>query len=85
MITGLDPRLVCADEQHTNTLSVNSSKPENNLSNVIVVGLIVAAFKKTNCFEVNNTTGHLALCGSAAMLALSAWLIVRWHGTDHKS
>ena len=49
---------------------------KNNLSNVIVVGLIVAAFKKTIGFEVNNATDLLALCGSVAMQALSAWLIL---------
>ena len=56
---------------------------KNNLSNVIVVGLIVAAFKKTIGFEVNDATYLLALCGSVAMLALSAWLIVRSHGAGH--
>ena len=57
---------------------------KNNLSNVIVVGLmIVAAFKKTIGFEANNATYLLALCGSVAMLALSAWLIVRSQGAGH--
>ena len=72
----LDPRLEGGEEQHTNILSVNSLQSlKNNLSNVIVVGLIVAAFKKTIGFEVNNATDLLALCGSVAMLALSAWLL----------
>ena len=57
---------------------------KNNLSNVIVVGLIVAAFKKSIGFEANNATDLLALCGSVAMLALSAWLIVRSHGAEHE-
>ena len=57
---------------------------KNNLSNVIVVRLIVAAFKKSIGFEVNNATDLLALCGSVAMLALSAWLIVRSHGAEHE-
>ena len=74
---GLDPRLEGGEEQHTNILSVNSLQSlKNNLSNVIVVGLIVAAFKNTIGFEVNNAADLLALCGSVAMLALSAWLIV---------
>ena len=81
VISDLDPRLEGGEEQHTNILSVNSLQSlKNNLSNVIVVGLIVAAFKKTIGFEVNNATDLLALCGSVAMLALSAWLIVRSHG-----
>ena len=49
---------------------------------MIVVGLIVAAFKKTIGFEVNNATDLLAQFGSVAMLALSAWLIVRSHGAE---
>ena len=47
----------------------------SNLSNVIVVSLIVAAFKKTIGFEANNATDLLVLRGSVAMLALNAWLI----------
>jgi NADH:ubiquinone oxidoreductase subunit 6 (subunit J) len=46
---------------------------------VIVVALIVSAFKKMIDFEVNNSLELLALCGCVAMLALSAWLIVRSH------
>ena len=86
VISDLDPRLEGGAEQHTNILSVNSLQGlKNNLSNVIVVGLIVAAFKKTIGFEVNNATDLLALCGSVAMLAFSAWLIVRSHGTSHET
>ena len=47
----------------------------NNLSNVIVVVLIVAALKKTIGFEANNATDLLAMCGSVVTLALRAWLI----------
>lgn len=74
MISALDPRLEGGVEQNANILSINSLQSlKNNLSNVIVVGLIVAAFKKTSGFEVNNSSHLLALCGSVAMLALSAW------------
>ena len=84
MISDLDPRLEGGEEQHTNILSVNSLQSlKNNLSNVIVVGLIVAALKKTIGFEVH-ATDLLALCGFVAMLALSAWLIVRSHGVGHE-
>ena len=80
VISDLDPCLEGGEEQHTNILSVNSLQSlKNNLSNVIV-----AAFKKTIGFEVNNATDLLALCGSVAMLALSAWLIVRSHGAGHE-
>ena len=85
VISELDPRLEGGEEQHTNILSVNSLQSlKSNLSNAIVVGLIVAAFKKTIGFEVNDATDLLALCGSVAMLALSAWLIVRSHGAVHE-
>ena len=47
VISDLNPQLEGGEEQHTNILSVNSLQSlKNNLSNVIVVGLIVAAFKK---------------------------------------
>ena len=86
MISNLEPRLEGGAEQHTNIVSVNSLQSlKNNLSKVIVVGLIVAAFKKTIGFEVNNASDLLTLCGSVAMLALSAWLIVRGQGTSHET
>ena len=85
-ISGLDPRLEDGEEQHTNILSVyNRLSLKNNLSNVVVVGLIVAAFKKTIGFEVNNATDLLALCGSMAMLVLIAWLIVHSHSAGQES
>ena len=63
-------------EQYADIPSVNSLQSLNNTqSNVIVVGLNVAAFKKTIGFEVNNATDLLALCGSVTTLALNAWLI----------
>ena len=84
VISDQDPRLEGGEEQYTNILSVNSLQSlKSNLSNVIVVGLIVAAFKKTISFEVNDAVDILVLCGSVAMLALSAWLIFRGHGADH--
>ena len=85
VISGLDPRLEGGGEQHTNILSVNSLQNlKNNLSNVIVVDLIVVAFKQTIGFEVNNASDLLALCGSLAILALSAWLVVRSHGAGRE-
>ena len=48
VISDLEPRLEGGADQHTNILSVNSLQSlKNNLPNVICVGLIVAAFKKT--------------------------------------
>ena len=51
---------------------------------MIVVGLIVAAFQQNIGFEVNKATDLLALSGSLAIFALSAWLIVLIHGTGHE-
>ena len=54
-ISDFDPRIEGGAEQQNNNLSVNSLQSlKNNLSKVIVVGLIVTAFKKTIGFEVNN-------------------------------
>ena len=86
VISGLDPRLEGGEEQHTDILSVNSLQSlKNNLSNVIVAGLIVTAFIKTIGLEMNNATDLLVLYGSVPMLALSAWLIVCSHGASHKA
>ena len=68
----LDPRLEGREEQHADIPSVNSLN--NNQSNVIVVGLNVAVFKKIIGLETNNATDLLAMCGSVATLVLSAWL-----------
>ena len=84
MISGPYPRLEGGAEEHTKILLVNSIQSmKKNHSNVIVVGLIVGAFKKTIGIDVNNSTDLLVLCGSMAILALSAWLIVRSHETEH--
>ena len=80
VISDLDPRRDGDDEQHTNLLSLSSlERLKHKLINVIVVALIVSAFKKMVDFEVSNSLELLALCGCVAMLALSAWLIVRSH------
>ena len=80
VISDLDPRYDAEQEQHTNLLSVGSLESlKHNLTNVIVVALIVSAFKKMIGFKVNSSLDLLVLCGCVAILALSAWLIVRSH------
>ena len=80
VISDLDPRHEAAREQHTSLLSVSSLESlKHNLTNVIVVALIVSAFKKMIGFPVNNDRDLLVLCGCVVMLALSSWLIVRSH------
>jgi len=44
---------------------------------VIIVALIVTAFKLLTSFEINNITEMLQFCTCALMLALSGWLIGR--------
>lgn len=57
VISNLDPILKGGAEQHISFRSVNRLQSwENNLSNVIVVGLLYAAFKKPIGLEVNNST-----------------------------
>ena len=80
VISDLDPRHNGDKEQHNNLLSVNSLESlKHNLTNVIVVALIVAAFEKMIGFSVSNAADLLALCGCVALMAVSAWLIVRSH------
>ena len=80
VISDLDPRHNGEEEQHNNLLSVNSLESlKHNLTNVIVVALIVAAFKKMIGFSVSSAVDLLALCGCVALMAVSAWLIVRSH------
>ena len=42
---------------------------------VIVVALIVSAFKAMLIFPINSTTNMLVFSGSVFLLALSAWLV----------
>ena len=85
VISDIDPRHEGELEQHRNLLSVGSLESlKHNLTNVIVVALIVSAFKKMIGFPVENTTEMLTLCTCVALLALSAWLIVRSHSTTQQ-
>ena len=60
------------------SLNEQASKPEKNLSNVIVVGLIVAAFKKT-IGQRHRFVGAVWVCGNAGPQCL---VIVHSHGTE---
>ena len=44
---------------------------------MIIVALIVTAFKVMVSFQVNTVTELLQYCGSVLMLAFSSWLIGR--------
>ena len=74
-------RVARAERKHS--LSEQSPEPEQQSVKYDCCCLIVVALKKTIGLEVNDATDLLALCGSVAMLALSAWLIVRSHGAGN--
>jgi uncharacterized membrane protein YqhA len=48
---------------------------KEKLVKVIVVALIVSAFKAMLIFPINSTTNLLVFSGSVFLLALSAWLV----------
>ena len=54
---------------------------KTKLVKVIVVALIVAAFKAMLVFPISNTTNLLVFSGSVLLLALSAWLVAG--GPEH--
>ena len=56
---------------------------KEKLVKVIVVALIVAAFKAMLIFPINSTNNLLVFSGSVLLLALSAWLVAG--GPGHKA
>ena len=50
---------------------------------MIVVALIVAAFKAMLVFPIDNTSNLLVFSGSVLLLALSAWLVAGGPGHRH--
>ncbi|MEN9539920.1 MAG: hypothetical protein RLZZ459_11 [Cyanobacteriota bacterium] len=56
---------------------------KEKLVKVIVVALIVAAFKAMLIFPIDNTTNLLVFSGSVLLLALSAWLVAGGHDRSH--
>ena len=67
-------------ERRSNLLSIDSLETlKQKLTNVIVVALIVSAFKTMIEIPIGSITELLQFCGCVTLLALSAWLIVRSH------
>ena len=65
VVSDLDPLLEGGEEQHTNILTVNSLQSlQNNLSNVIVVSLIVAAFKRPSASRCSTPLIYLRCVAS---------------------
>ena len=56
---------------------------KEKLVKVIVVALIVAAFKAMLIFPITGTTNLLVFSGSVLLLALSAWLVAGGKKTHH--
>ncbi|WP_392350025.1 YqhA family protein [Parasynechococcus sp.] len=78
VISDIDDRLQAQSEHRQNLLKIESlDSLKQKLTKVIVVALIVTAFKLLTSFEINNITEVLQFCTCVLMLALSGWLIGR--------
>jgi uncharacterized membrane protein YqhA len=83
VISDIDDRNETMPERRRNLLSIDSLDTlKQKLTNVIVVALIVSAFKTMISFPVDSMANLLQFCASVMLLAFSAWLIGRSHG-DH--
>lgn len=83
VISDIDDRNETMPERRRNLLSIDSLDTlKQKLTNVIVVALIVSAFKTMISFPVDSITNLLQFCACVMLLAFSAWLIGRSHG-DH--
>ena len=78
VISDIDDRLQGQSEHRQNLLKIESlDSLKQKLTKVIIVALIVTAFKLLTSFEINNITEVLQFCACVLMLALSGWLIGR--------
>ena len=76
IISDIDPRLQDLTDDRRNILSINSLESlKQKLTNVIIVALIVTAFKLMISFEVDSIFEVLQYCGCVLMLSFSAWLV----------
>ena len=76
IISDIDPRLQDLTNDRRNILSINSLESlKQKLTNVIIVALIVTAFKLMISFEVDSISEVLQYCGCVLMLSFSAWLV----------
>ena len=76
MISDIDPRQQDPSAVRRNLLSIESLDGlKQKLTKVIVVALIVTAFKLMVSFEVSTVSELLMYCAGVLMLAFSAWLI----------
>ena len=76
IISDIDPRIQDMSENRRNILSINSLEAlKQKLTNVIIVALIVTAFKLMISFQVQSISELLQFCGCVLLLAFSAWLV----------
>ena len=76
IISDVDPRLQDLTDDRRNILSINSLKSlKQKLTNVIIVALMVTAFKLMISFEVDSIVEVLQHHGCVLMLTFSAWLV----------
>ena len=80
VISEIDVRKLHQNPSRNNLLNIDSLESlKQKLTNVIVVALIVSAFKTMISFQVSSSMELLQFCSAVALLALSAWLIGRGH------
>ena len=76
VISDIDPRQQDPSTVRRNLLNIESLDGlKQKLTKVIVVALIVTAFKKMVSFTVTTANELLMFCAGVLMLAFSAWLI----------
>ena len=76
VVSVIDPRHQEQSELRRNLLNIDSlDSLKQKLTKVIVVALIVTAFKSMVGFPVTSSTELLMFCAGVLMLAFSAWLL----------
>ena len=83
VVSDIDPRQQEQSELRRNLLNIDSlDSLKQKLTKVIIVALIVTAFKLMVSMEVSSVSDLLQYCGGVLMLAFSSWLISR-SGNQH--
>ena len=76
VVSDIDPRQQEQSELRRNLLNIDSlDSLKQKLTKVIVVALIVTAFKSMVGFQVTTSSELLMFCAGVLMLAFSAWLL----------
>jgi uncharacterized membrane protein YqhA len=76
VISDIDPPQQEASDVRRNLLNIESlDGHKQKLTKVIVVALIVTAFKSMVGFQATTSTELLMFCAVVLMLAFSAWLL----------